>query len=146
MLGAINGVEVYGSSERIKILFKDYSNITHPMKIEHSRIHNGDTSSPFLFYYDVISLISEDFMIQYKVVATDTGEVTTNSPFPFPIDAEFTRAFHHVLVTEGELGILNHPDIIDKFIENNEKVVQYVKSMSVEYNDANVKSHIEAVE
>lgn len=146
LLGAKNNIEIYGSPERIKILLKDYPDNIHPMKIEHSRIHRGDISSSFLYYYDVISMISEDFMIRYKVISTDAEEVTDNSPFPFPIDAEFAREFHQVLKTEGELGILNHPEIIDKFIENNEKVIQYVKSISVEYSDADVKTHIEVVE
>ena len=91
-------------------------------------------------------MVSEDFMIKYNVIATDTGETALGSPFPFPIDAGFAREFHRILTTEGELGILKHPDVINKFIENNEEVVRYVKSISVEYSDANVKSHIEVVE
>lgn len=146
LLGAKNNIEIYGSPERIKILLKDYPDNIHPMKIEHSRIHRGDISSSFLYYYEVTSMISEDFMITYKVISTDREEVTINSPVSFPIDAEFAREFHQVLKTEGELGILNHPDIIRKFVENNEKVVQYVKSISVEYNDADLKPYVEIVE
>ena len=146
LLGAKNNIEVYGTPGWIKILLKNQPSNVHPMKIEHSRIHRGDASSSFLYYYDVTSMISEDFMITYEVVATDRDEVTVNSPFPFPIDAEFAREFHQVLKTEGELGILNHPDIIRKFVENNEKVVQYVKSISVEYNDADLKPYVEIVE
>lgn len=146
LLDARGNIEVYGSPERIKIFLKNQPSNVHPMKIEHSRIHRGDVSSSFLYYYDVTSMISEDFMITYEVVATDRDEVTVNSPFPFPIDAEFAREFHQVLKTEGELGILNHPDIIRKFVENNEKVVQYVKSISVEYNDADLKPYVEIVE
>ena len=146
LLGVKNNIEVYRSVTQIIILLKNQSNNTHPMKIEHSRIHGGDVTSTFLLNYDVISMISEDFMISYKVVATDRDEVTANSPFPFPVDAEFAREFHQVLVTEGELGILNHPDIIDKLIENNEKIVRHVKSISIEYSDADVKPYVEIVE
>lgn len=49
-------------------------------------------------------------------------------------------------MTEGELGILNHPDIIDKFLENNERIIRHVKSISVEYSDADVKPYVEIVE
>lgn len=146
LLGAKDNIEIYRTPARIKILLKNTPDNVHPMKVEHSRIHRGDISSSFLYYYEVTSMISEDFMITYKVISTDREEVTINSPVSFPIDAEFAREFHQVLKAEGELGILNHPDIIRKFVENNEKVVQYVKSISVEYNDADLKPYVEIVD
>lgn len=145
LLGSNDKLEVYNSHGRITILLKNQPIGTHPMKIEHSQIHRGDVESTLLLYYNVRSLIGEDFMIEYKVAATDKVEVEANSPAAYPIDAGFAREFHHVLKTEGELGILNHPEIIDKFIENNEKVVRYVKSISVEYDDADEKPRVEIV-
>lgn len=148
LLGEKDNIQVYKTFSGIRILLKDISDKPLPFIIKYPLIEGGITS-PFLYHYDISAMISNDFMASYKVSADDRNEVTQGVPndlAPFPIDAEFAREFHRILTTEGELGILDHPEIIQKFIDNNEKVVRYIKSISTEYSDADAKSYIKVID
>lgn len=147
LLGEKDNIQVYKTFSGIRILFKEVSGKTLPFILRYPLIE-GDISSPFLYHYDIETLISDDFMASYIVSADNSNEVTQGVPkglAPFPIDAEFAREFHHILITEGELGILDHPEIIQKFIENNEKVVRYIQSISNEYSASDEKSYIKII-
>ncbi len=91
-------------------------------------------------------MTSNDFIANYTVSADNKNEVTLGVPRglpPFPIDAEFAREFHCILITKGEIGILDHTEIIHKFVENNEKAMEYIKSISIEENSTlEAKSYI----
>lgn len=148
LLGEKDNIQVYKTFSGIRILFKEVSGKTLPFILRYPLIE-GDISSPFLYHYDIETLISDDFMASYIVSADNSNEVSQDIPqdlAPFPIDAEFAREFHRILTTEGELGILDHPEIIQKFIENNEKVVRYIQSISSEYNASDEKSYIKLVD
>lgn len=148
LLGEKDNVQVYKTFSGIRILLKDISDKTLPFIIKYPLIE-GNISSPFLYHYNIETLVGNDFMASYIVSADNNNEVTQGVPndlAPFPIDAEFAREFHSILTIEGELGILSHPEIIQKFIENNEKVVRYIKSISSEYSAPDEKSYIRIIE
>lgn len=148
LIGEKDNIQIYRSFDDIRILLKEIPGKSLPFIIQHPSIE-GDITSPFLYHYNIETLISNDFMASYIVSADNSSEVTQGVPqdlSPFPIDAEFAREFHRILTTEGELGILDHPEIIQRFIENNEKVVRYIKSISSEYNAPDEKSYIKLVD
>lgn len=147
LLGEKNNIQIYRSFDGIRILFKEVSGKTLPFILRYPLIE-GDVTSPFLYHYEIETLVGNDFMASYIVSTDNSNEVTQGVPqdlSPFPIDAEFAREFYRILITEGELGILNHPEIIRKFIENNEKVVRYIKSISNEYSAPDEKSYIRII-
>ncbi len=148
LLGEKDNIQVYKTYSGINILVKEISGTKSSFIIEYPLIE-GDITSPFLYHYNIETLISDDFMASYIVSADNSNEVTQGVPqdlSPFPIDAEFARKFHRILTTEGELGILNYSEIIQKFIENNEKVVRYIQSISSEYSVPDEKSYIKIIE
>lgn len=148
LLGEKNNIQIYKSFDGIRILLRKLPDKSHSLTIRYPLI-KGDITSPFLYHYDIETLISNDFMASYIVSADNKNEVTLGVPqglAPFPIDAEFAREFHRILITKGELGILDHPEIIQQFIENNEKIVSYIKSISTEENVPNAKSYIKIIE
>ncbi len=148
LLGETGNIQVYKTYSGIRILLKEISDKTIPFIIKYPLIE-GEISSQFLYHYNIEALISDDFMANYIVSADNSNEVTQGVPkglATFPIDAEFAREFHRILTTEGELGILNHPEIIQNFIENNEKVVRYIQSISSEYSAPDEKSYIKLVD
>ncbi|ELV07183.1 hypothetical protein PE074_09890 (plasmid) [Wohlfahrtiimonas chitiniclastica] len=149
LLGEKNNIQVYETFSGIRILVKEVSSTKYPFIIKYPLIE-GDITSPFLYHYNIRSMISNDFIADYTVSADNSDEVTQGIPqglAPFPIDAEFAREFHRILITEGELGILEHPEIIQKFVENNEKVIEYIKSISKEENSTSeTKSYIKIIE
>ena len=143
-----NNIQIYRSFDGIRIFLKEIPGKTLPFILRYPLIE-GNLSSPFLYHYDIETLVGNDFMASYIVSADNSSEVTQGVPqdlSPFPINAEFAREFHRILTTEGELGILDHPEIIQKFIENNEKVVRYIQSISSEYNAPDEKSYIKLVD
>lgn len=148
LLGEKDNIQVYKTFSGIRVLLKEIPDKTLPFIIKYPLIE-GDITSPFLYHYDIRSIIGNDFIADYTVSADNSSEVTQGLPqdlSPFPIDAEFAREFHRILTTEGELGILDYPEIIQRFIENNEKVVRYIQSISSEYNAPDEKSYIKLVD
>lgn len=148
LLGEKDNIQVYKTYSGIRILLRKLPENPYSLTIRYPLI-KGNIASPFLYHYDIETLISDDFMASYIVSADNSNEVTQGVPqslSPFPIDAEFAREFHRILTTEGELGILDHPEIIQQFIENNEKVVSYIQSISSEYSVPDEKSYIQLVD
>ena len=69
-------------------------------------------------------LLDNDFLLQYKVriMKDDYNQRFNLSGY----DTQFAQAFKDVIATEGR--ILEHPEIIQGFVDNNERVINFFKA------------------
>ena len=84
--------------------------------------------SGFMRVFDVTTYLSDKYQIKYEIFVSSTLKETNENLLGF--DNIFSNEFYNAIIN-GE-DILNRPDIIDKFIINNENVVQYVNGNSEE--------------
>ena len=87
-------------------------------------------------FYRITSFLSENFQIKDEIYTSRWLKIV-DPAFTSQVDNKFTDDFHDVF--QNQEDILDHPEIIEQFIKNNERVVEYVKAHSKEQNNESRK-------
>lgn len=132
LINAKNKMSLYKNGiDSQAILIDDFENKKHGLIISFTPYREDLVDSGFMQVYRVTSFLSEKFQIKYEVY-TSRWLKNVDPAFTTQINSQFTDDFHDVIKNQG--NILDHPEIIEQFIINNERVVQYIKAHSKEIN------------
>lgn len=107
------------------LLIDDFPHKRHGLIINFTPYSPQLEGSGFTKAFDVRTFLSESFEVHYSVF---TSEFLTNddAAFTAKVDNQFANDFYQVV--QGNQDILDHPEIIEQFIINNERVVAYIKA------------------
>lgn len=96
---------------------KDYPNLNHPMYIDFLAYNPKSPNSPFRYHFDIYTIIHNEYLLLYTVVATPSNP------------KQFAERFRQAI--EKNQSILDFPEILDEFVSNNEKVTSYFEVHSL---------------
>ena len=110
------------SSTEDMLVIEGMSNQTSPLRLDFKKYHSGKFGS-FHNYYDLYTLLDDDFELQYKIriMNDDYNQRFNLSGY----DTQFAQAFKDIIAVDGH--ILEHPEIIQGFVDNNERVINFFK-------------------
>lgn len=123
-----NNMELYTSFGTYYLYIGDFSNKKHDLIISYEP-QNFDQPADWMYsFVKVETFLGNDFSIGYKVYLS---KLLAKDPLSADkYDNQFVEDFVQVVQNGGD--ILDHPEIIEKFIANNERVMKYVHSISEE--------------
>ena len=100
-------------------------NQTSPMKLVFTTYGEGGLGS-FHNYYQLSTLLDDDFKLQYKIriMNDDYNQRFNLSGY----NTQFAQDFQDIIAVNGR--VLDHPEIIQGFVDNNERVIEFFKAHS----------------
>lgn len=107
------------------LLIDEFPYKKHGLMIDFTPYSPQLEGSGFTKVFDVKTFLSQNFEVHYSVF---TSDFLTNddAAFTAKVDNQFANDFYQVV--QGNQDILEHPEIIEQFIINNERVVAYIKA------------------
>jgi len=107
------------------LLIDEFPHKKHGLMIDFAPYSPQLEGSGFTKVFDITTFLSENFEVHYSVF---TSDFLTNddAAFTAKVDNQFANDFYEVV--QGNQDILDHPEIIERFIINNERVVAYIKA------------------
>ena len=112
----------YADSSQEMLVIDGMSNQTSPLQLIFAKYPN-EKLGPFHNYYDLYTILDKDFLLQYKVrIMNDAYNQRFNLS---GYNTQFAQAFKDVIAVDGR--ILEHPEIIQGFVDNNERVINFFK-------------------
>jgi len=121
-----NNMRLYRSGpNKHTLLIDDLPHKKHGLIIHFTPYSPQLEGSGFTKVFDIETFLSENFEVHYSVF---TSDYLTNddAAFTAKVDNQFANDFYQVV--QGNQDILDHPEIIEQFIINNERVVAYIKA------------------
>ena len=113
----------YADSSQDMLVIDNMPNQTRPLKLMFMKYDEEGLGS-FHNYYRLSTLLDNDFLLQYKIriMNDDYNQRFNLSGY----DTQFAQAFKDVIAVDGR--ILGHPEIIQGFVDNNERVIELLKA------------------
>ncbi|MGF6149007.1 Uncharacterised protein [Kingella potus] len=115
-LDSKNGMDLYKVSPISDSVFiqKNFINENRPLSINFIRFNIETPNSSFRYYFDVETILKGEYRMKYTVVAIE------ETPF------QFAERFRKII--EQNKNILDYPEIISGFVENNERIANFIES------------------
>ncbi len=112
----------YADSSQEMLVIDGMPHQTSPLKIMFMK-YDEEGLGNFHNYYRLSTLLDNDFLLQYKIriMNDDYNQRFNLSGY----DTQFAQAFKDVIAVDGR--ILEHPEIIQGFVDNNERVINFFK-------------------
>lgn len=89
--------------------------------------YDGSINSPPSYHYSVETIIQDKFYFQYKIlILVDENRHGHNLP---NYNTDFAEKFRDVI--QANDNVLDHPELIQGFVDNNERVVKFINEHSV---------------
>lgn len=127
-LGKKNNMELHRSVDTYYLSVGNFSNKKHDLIISYKPQNFNQPADWMYSFVEVETFLGNDFSIGYKVYLS---KLLAKDPLSAgKYDNQFVEDFVQV-IQRGD-DILDHPEIIEKFIDNNERVMKYVHSISEE--------------
>lgn len=124
-----NNMKLYKSGVNKNAIIIDKNPLKkHNLIIQYTPYTPELLGSSFMSVYSITTFLSDNYQIKYEVYVSDILRKSNREGLD--IGDNFADEFYNVIIN-GE-DVLNRPDIIDKFVINNENVVQYIKQNSKE--------------
>ncbi|CAN6959524.1 Lipoprotein [Psychrobacter okhotskensis] len=137
----LNIERFYADSSQEMLVIDDMPNQTSPLKLMFMKYPNEKLSS-FHNYYDLYTILDDDFLLKYRIriMNDDYNQRFNLSGY----DTQFAQAFKDVIAADGR--VLDHPKIIQGFVDNNERVIEFFKAhrqivTKTEFNKINDADH-----
>ncbi|MGP5060369.1 hypothetical protein ACTXJH_02215 [Psychrobacter celer] len=112
----------YLDSTQAMLIIDGMTNQSSPLKLVFTTYDEEGLGS-FHNYYRLSTLLDNDFLLQYKIrIMNDAYNQRFNLS---GYDTQFAQAFKDVIAADG--NILKHPEIIQGFVDNNERVINFFK-------------------
>ncbi len=110
-------------STQAMLIIEGMQNQTSPLKLVFTTYDEEGLSS-FHNYYRLYTLLDNDFELQYqiRIMNDDYNQRFNISGY----DTQFAQAFKDVIAADGR--VLDHPKIIQGFVDNNERVIEFFKA------------------
>jgi len=119
-------MRLYKSGQNKQILLIDeLPHKKHGLMIDFTPYSPQLEGSGFTKVFDIVTFLSENFEVHYSVFTSD-ALTYDDAAFTAKVDNQFANDFYQVV--QGNQDILDHPEIIEQFIINNERVVAYIKA------------------
>ncbi|WP_201577743.1 hypothetical protein [Psychrobacter immobilis] len=131
----------YSDSSQEMLVIDGMSNQTSPLQLIFAKYSN-EKLGPFHNYYNLYTILDNDFLLQYKVRIMNDDY---NKRFDLNgYDTQFAQVFKDVIAANGR--ILDHPEIIQGFVDNNERVIEFFKAhrqiiTKIEFDKINDADH-----
>jgi len=116
-------------------------NQTSPLKLMFTTYGEGGLGN-FHNYYRLSTLLDDDFKLQYKIrIMNDDYNKRFNLS---GYNTQFAQDFQDIIAVNGR--VLDHPEIIQGFVDNNERVIEFFKAhrqivTKTEFNKINDADH-----
>lgn len=112
----------YSDSSQEMLVIDDMPNQTSPLKLMFMKYPN-EKLGPFHNYYDLYTILDDDFLLKYRIriMNDDYNQRFNLSGY----DTQFAQDFKDVIAADGR--VLDHPEIIQGFVDNNELVIEFFK-------------------
>ena len=112
-LGSKNGMALYKTSPVSDSIFiqKNFISVHRPLSISFIRFNNETPNSSFRYYFNIYTILKGGYRLTYEVVA--------NAKTP----SQFAEKLRNTI--ESNENVLDHPEIIAEFVENNEKIADF---------------------
>ena len=131
LIAAKNGLEIYKSGIGINaILIGEFKEKKHWLMIEYHAYDPHLIDSGFMQVFKITTYLNNKYKIEYEVYAS---QWLNNDDSGLMVDSKFADDFRNVIQNKDD-NIIDHPDIIKEFIDNNERVVAYIKKHTKENN------------
>ncbi|WP_201600633.1 hypothetical protein [Psychrobacter submarinus] len=128
-------------STQAMLIIEGMQNQTSPLKLVFTTYDEEGLSS-FHNYYRLYTLLDNDFELQYqiRIMNDDYNQRFNISGY----DTQFAQAFKDVIAADGR--VLDHPEIIQGFVDNNERVIEFFKAhgqiiTKIEFDKINDADH-----
>lgn len=126
LIATKNNMRLYRSGPNNHILLIDnLPHKKHGLMIDFTPYSPHLNGSGFTKVFDIVTFLSENFEVRYSVFTSD-ALTYDDAAFTAKVDNQFANDFYQVV--QGNQDILDHPEIIEQFIINNERVVAYIKA------------------
>lgn len=130
LIDAKNNMKLYKIGiNRYSIFIYNFPLKKHDIVISFTGYDPELVGAGFMEVYRVETFLSDDFQAEYEVF-TSKALRYDDSAFTSKIDNKFADDFYRVINNQD--NILDYPEIINAFIVNNERVVEYIKANSKE--------------
>lgn len=87
---------------------------SRPLSIVFTRFNADTPNSSFRYYFNIETILKGEYRLIYTVVAIEK------------MPSQFAEKFRSII--EKNENVLDHPEIISAFVENNEKIANFFES------------------
>ena len=112
-------------STQAMLIIDGMPNQTTPIKLVFTT-YDGIGNSSFYNYYSIHTIIDSDFQIKYQIRIMNEAYNQRFNLNPNKNDTKFAQEFKDVIISGG--NILDHPEIIQGFVDNNEQVIKFFEA------------------
>lgn len=137
----LNIERFYADSTQEMLVIDGMPNQTSPLKLMFTTYGEGGLGN-FHNYYRLSTLLDDDFKLQYKIriMNDDYNQRFNLSGY----NTQFAQDFQDIIAVNGR--VLDHPEIIQGFVDNNERVIEFFKAhrkmiTKTEFNKINDADH-----
>lgn len=115
-LNSKNNMDLYKVSPTEDGIFvnKSFIGTSHPLSIYFTRFNTETPNSSFRYYFKIETILKGEYRLQYTVVATAKDS------------SQFAEKLRNLL--EQEKNILDYPQVITGFVQNNEKIADFFEN------------------
>lgn len=99
---------------------------TTPFKLTYFK-YNGSINDSPSYHYRVATIIQDKFFFQYEIIIL-VPENRHGHNLP-NYNTDFAEEFRNVIQANG--NVLDHPELIQGFVDNNERVVKFINEHSI---------------
>ena len=108
------------------LLINGMRNQTTPFELTYMK-YDGSYNRPSSYSYSVLTVVRDKFYFQYEfIILVPENRHGHNLP---DYNTDFAEKFRDVI--QRNENVLHHPELIQGFVDNNERVVKFINGHSV---------------